>query len=177
MSWIKPSAAIVAQKIDRIFENEKSESYYTLAPLDAAQQKKFDRVIDSMHVYLQEKWVKHENISSLDDRRAHVRGNANDVMKRLKNPAASSVVNRATDAVLDQLSHRAKNRIPLYSSVVPGTGRSYQPSLALSAPASEVGNALAPVPSLSNSAVNYEEPPVSQGNNPSNFSPSPILPQ
>ena len=157
MSWIKTPSSLVAAQIDKIFENEKGENFYTMAPLTEAKNKKLDRVKDRMHVYLSDKWVKHENISSLDDRRAYVRQKANRVMKSLSNPAASAAVNRATVEVMDQLSHRAKNNIPLHASVVPGTGRTYNPSVALSTPASDAGNALARSPSLSGSALSNPE--------------------
>ena len=149
MTWMNPSAKIVAHRIDRMFQNEKGKSYYTLAPLDPAKQKKNDAVTDQMHTYLQQKWLQHAAITSQEDRLNKVRGNANDVLKHLQNPAASSMVSRAADSVLDQLDFRATHGIPLHASVVPN----YTPAAALSVPPSDAGNALGRSASFAGSAL------------------------
>lgn len=130
LSAFFPESRPVAKRIDRIVNNEASEGLFTLTPLDDNQRRKYEQVADTMFVFLAKKNQDNEHISPWEDRLIHLRGNANHVVRRLANPAGTSLVNRATEAVLDDLTFRERNGTPLFM----GTERTYTPEAALTPP-------------------------------------------
>ena len=144
----------VAQRIDHILRNEKSEAYFTLKPLNEVEEKKFNQITDQMYGYLSQQWLQTAGIKSYEDRLVKVRSKANKVLHLTENPAASSMGNRAIEKSLDILLHRDRNGIPLHEPMV----AKYAPAAALSAPATDAGNALTRSASYEGSAISAGEP-------------------